>query len=56
MLGGEPLGVVVCNYSEELEKLKHGKDIYFAKQKYAGGIVEAVKHYNFIQKAKGDIL
>ncbi|MBW2165572.1 MAG: HAD-IIB family hydrolase [Deltaproteobacteria bacterium] len=56
MLRGEPLAVVVGNYSEELEKLKHGKNIYFAKQKYAGGIVEAVKHYNFIKKAKGEIL
>ncbi len=56
MLRGEPLAVVVGNYSEELEKLKHGKNIYFAKQKYAGGIVEAVKHYNFIKKAKDKIL
>jgi sucrose-phosphate synthase len=53
MLRGEPLGVVVGNYSKELEKLKHGKNIYFAKQKYAGGIIEAIKHYNFIKKAKG---
>jgi len=56
MLRGEPLAMVVGNYSEELEKLKHRKNIYFAKQKYAGGIVEAVKHYNFIKKAKGEIL
>ncbi|RZB34247.1 MAG: sucrose-phosphate synthase [Desulfobacteraceae bacterium Eth-SRB1] len=56
MLCGEPLAVVVGNYSEELEKLKHKKNIYFAKQKYAGGIMEAVKHYNFIKKAKGEIL
>ncbi|MDO9566952.1 MAG: HAD-IIB family hydrolase [Candidatus Desulfaltia sp.] len=56
MLRGEPLGVVVGNYSKELEKLQHGENIYFAKQKYAGGIIEAIKHYNFIQKAKGDIL
>jgi len=56
MLRGEPLGVVVGNYSKELEKLKHRKNIYFAKQKYAGGIIEAIKHYNFIEKAKGEIL
>lgn len=56
MLRGEPLGVVVGNYNEELEKLKHRKNIYFAKQKYAGGIVEGVKHYDYIQKAKGEIL
>ena len=56
MLRGEPLAMVVANYSEELEKLKHRKNIYFAKQKYAAGIVEAVKHYNFIKKAKGEII
>ncbi|MEA1899394.1 MAG: HAD-IIB family hydrolase [Thermodesulfobacteriota bacterium] len=56
MLRGDPLAMVVGNYSEELEKLKHRKNIYFARQKYAGGILEAVKHYNFIKKAKGEII
>lgn len=51
MLRGDPLGAVVGNYSPELEKLKGQRNIYFAKQKYAGGILEAVQHYKFVEKA-----
>ncbi len=53
MLRGEPLAVVVGNYSGELERLKGGKNIYFAKRKYAGGIIEAIGRYRFIEKARG---
>jgi sucrose-phosphate synthase len=52
MLRGEPLAAVVGNYSPELEELKGQKNIYFAKKKYAGGILEAIEKYNFIEKAK----
>ena len=52
MLRGDLLGAVVGNYSPELEKLKGQRKIYFAKQKYAGGILEAIKHYKFLKKAK----
>jgi len=52
MLRGDPLAVVVGNYSPELEKLKGQRNIYFAKQKYAGGILEAIGYYNFLEKAK----
>ena len=52
MLRGEPLAVVVGNYSPELEKLKEQKNIYFAEKKYAGGILEAIEKYDFIEKAK----
>ena len=48
MLKGDLLGVVVANYSKELKKLKGKKRIYFAKRKYAGGIVDGIKHYNFL--------
>lgn len=51
MLRGDILGAVVGNYSPELEKLKGQRKIYFAKQKYAGGILEAIQHYKFIKKA-----
>jgi sucrose-phosphate synthase len=51
MLRGEPLAVVVGNYSRELEHLKGGKNIYFAEKEYAGGIMEALAHYNFLEKA-----
>jgi sucrose-phosphate synthase len=51
MLRGEPLGVVVGNYSPELKKLKGIRGIYFARQKYSGGILEGIKRYQFIEKA-----
>ncbi|MEE4607081.1 MAG: HAD-IIB family hydrolase [Desulfobacteraceae bacterium] len=51
MLRGEPRGVVVGNYSPELKKLKGIRGIYFAKQKYSGGILEGIKRYQFIEKA-----
>ena len=53
MLKGEPLGVVVGNYSPELETLRSAKQIYFAKKFHAGGMMEGLLHYQFIQKAKG---
>ena len=48
MLKGELLGVVVANYSKELETLKGGKRIYFANRNYAGGIIDGIKHYQFL--------
>jgi sucrose-phosphate synthase len=51
MLRGEPLGVVVGNYSPELKKLKRIRGIYFANQKHSGGILEGIKRYQFIEKA-----
>ena len=51
MLRGDPRGVVVGNYSPELKKLKGIRGIYFARQKYSGGIIEGIKRYQFIEKA-----
>jgi sucrose-phosphate synthase len=51
MLRGDPLAVVVGNYSPELEMLKGQRNIYFAKEKYVGGILEAIQHYKFLEKA-----
>jgi sucrose-phosphate synthase len=48
MLTGELLGVVVANYSPELEKLKGRRRIYFAKTPYAEGVIEGINYYNFI--------
>ncbi len=53
MLKGEPLAVIVGNYSSELEPLKGRRNTYFARQSYAGGILEGIEHYQFIKKAKG---
>ncbi len=48
MLKGELLGVVVSNHSRELEGLKGGKRIYFARRAFAGGIIDGIKHYEFL--------
>ena len=52
MLRGEPKAVVVGNYSPELENLKKLRNVYFAKQHYAGGILEGIEHYKFIRKSQ----
>jgi sucrose-phosphate synthase len=51
MLRGEPKGVVVGNYSPELNKLKGVRGIYFAKQKNSAGILEGIRRYHFLEKA-----
>jgi len=52
MLKGDLLGVVVANYSSELESLKGQNRIYFASRKYAGGILEGIEHYHFLKHKK----
>ncbi len=52
MLKGELLAVVVGNYSSELEKLRGRKRIYFAKRHFAGGIMEGINHYRFLDDIK----
>jgi len=42
----------VGNYSSELEKLKKQRNIYFAEQCCAGGILEGINHYQFVQKSQ----
>ena len=51
MLRGEPLGVVVGNYSPELDKLKGIRGIFFTAQKFSSGILDGIKRYRFIEKA-----
>jgi len=48
MLSGNTLGVVVGNHSEELEPLRDRERIYFAKGNYAWGILEEIRHYDFL--------
>jgi sucrose-phosphate synthase len=48
MLKGRTLGVVVGNYSPELEKLRKLPRIYFAEGTHARGIIEGVNYYNFL--------
>lgn len=52
MLKGETMGVVVGNYSPELEKLRDNPEIYFAKSHYASGILEGIQHYDFFDTHK----
>ncbi|MDY6967821.1 MAG: HAD-IIB family hydrolase [Spirochaetota bacterium] len=55
MLRGDTLGVVVGNYSRELENLKGLRNVFFASQQYAGGIIEGINYYRFIEKATGKV-
>jgi sucrose-phosphate synthase len=52
MLRGEPLAIIVGNYSDELKQLKKSRNIYFASRHCAGGILEGIEHYKFIEKAQ----
>jgi sucrose-phosphate synthase len=54
MLRGEPLAVVVANFSHELKDLKGSRNVYFAKRACAGGIIEGLRHYRFIDETNGD--
>lgn len=48
MLRGDTSGVVVGNYSKELEILKGLQRTYFSKEEYAAGIMDGLRHYGFI--------
>jgi len=50
MMRGNTLAVVVGNrHHEELSDLAAIERIYFAKQDYAAGIIEAMEHYRFLE-------
>ena len=49
MLRGSTKGVVVANYSPELEVLKGKRGIYFSTEKYAAGVLDGLKHYRFLE-------
>ncbi len=53
MLKGDIKGVIVGNYSPELKALKGSRDIYFAGAACAGGIIEGLEHYQFVETAAG---
>jgi sucrose-phosphate synthase len=50
MLRGDLAGVVVGNYSCELESFRGNRKVYFAEASCAGGILEGIEHYNFRNK------
>ena len=45
MLKGRLKGIVVANYSEEMEALRKYNLIYFSKQPLANGVLEGIKHH-----------
>lgn len=45
MLDGKTRGIVVANYSPELEELRKNKSIYFTKKSLSTGVLEGVRHY-----------
>jgi sucrose-phosphate synthase len=47
MLTAGARGVVVGNYSPELEKLRSKPDVYFAEGTNARGILEGIEHFGF---------
>jgi len=48
MMRGNTLAVVVANrHHEELSGLAEVEPVYFAERPYAGGILEAINHYDF---------
>lgn len=49
MLNGAIPGVAVGNYSEELEKLKGRENVFFSDKEYSDGILDGVRHYEFIK-------
>ena len=48
MIDGDARGLVVGNYSEELEKLRRKSNIYFSPEPYAAGIIDGLWHYGFL--------
>ncbi|MFO7610070.1 MAG: HAD family hydrolase [Candidatus Krumholzibacteriia bacterium] len=53
MMRGDTLAVVVANrHHEELSELTGSRDIFFAKRPHAGGILEAIDHYDFFGECR----
>lgn len=51
MLRGNTLGVVVANrHREELSNLVDTRQVYFAEQSHARGILEAIEYYDFFNR------
>ncbi len=45
MLTGKAKGIVVSNYSPELEELRKNRYVYFAEKPLANGVLEGIRHY-----------
>lgn len=52
MLRGDMLGVVVGNYSKELETLRGQPRLLFAEHAYAWGVIEALDYFDFFDRVE----
>ena len=53
MMRGNTLAAVVANrHHEELEGLAELEPVYFAERPFAGGILEAIEHYDFYNRCR----
>lgn len=50
MLRGEPHGVVVGNFSKEMDVLRGKRRVYFSPRKHAGGVIDGIYHYKFLER------
>ncbi|MEW6426489.1 MAG: HAD-IIB family hydrolase [Thermodesulfobacteriota bacterium] len=50
MLRGDTSAVVVANYSPELEELRTLRRIHFSDQSHAAGVLDGIRHYQFIEE------
>ncbi len=50
MLKGKLKGIVVANYSPELEELKKNKTVYFAKNILSAGVLEGINYHIKLQE------
>ena len=48
MIDGHARGLVVGNYSDELEHLRTKRNVYFSELEYAAGIIDGLNHYGLI--------
>jgi sucrose-phosphate synthase len=48
MLRGSMAGIVVGNYSHELESMRRNRKVYFAEAESAGGILQGLQHYKWL--------
>ena len=49
MLRGNTCGLVVGNYSEELESLRGLRRTFFTESEYAAGVIDGIRHYRFLE-------
>jgi sucrose-phosphate synthase len=48
MLRGDTAGIVVGNYSAELESMRRSRKVYFAEAESSGGIIQGMQHYKWL--------